>query len=76
MICIYNLSRIGHADAYEGLTVTFISGRTPELFLKDDSGSVVEKINLSSYTTDALHALMTEKGFQKKVTGSKSRTHA
>ena len=62
----------GHADSYEGLTINFISGRTPELFLKDDTGKVIEQINLSEYSTDQLHALMTEKGFQRKPQGAKS----
>lgn len=37
----------GHVDAYPDLKVTFIPGRTPELFIKDDAGELVEKIDLS-----------------------------
>jgi hypothetical protein len=37
----------GHADTYENLKVTFISGRNPELYLKDDDGNEIESIDLS-----------------------------
>ena len=55
----------GHADAYDGLKITFISGRTPELFLFDETGKEVEKIDLSHMKTDQLHELMKTKGFTR-----------
>jgi hypothetical protein len=50
--------------------VTFIRGRNPELFIRDENGKEVEKIDLSRYTTDDLHKLMVQKGFERKVVGS------
>jgi hypothetical protein len=44
---LYLFIYIGHADAYEGLNVKFISGRSPELFIKDENGADIEKIDLS-----------------------------
>eukprot|EP00981_Chlorochromonas_danica_P002948 scaffold601_cov170-Ochromonas_danica.AAC.9 len=41
------LKEPGHADAYENLKVTFIFGRNPDLFIKDDDGKVIETIDLS-----------------------------
>ena len=66
------LKEQGHADAYNELKVTFISGRTPELFLKDDSGTLLETIALSKYTTDELHDLMIKKGLTRKIVGTSS----
>jgi hypothetical protein len=54
------------------LKVSFVSGRTPELFIKDDSGSLLETINLSKYSTDELHELMIKKGLTRKIVGASS----
>ena len=67
------LKENGHADAYPQLKVTFIPGRTPELFIKDDSGNEVEKIDLSHMSTDEIHQLMVNKGFERSPKG---RTNA
>ena len=64
------LKEPGHADAYHNLKVTFIAGRTPELFLYDGTGKQTEKIDLSGKTTDQLHKLMVEKGFERKAAGT------
>jgi hypothetical protein len=64
------LKESGHADAYEGLKVTFISGRTPELFIRDEAGNEKERIDLSKMTTPELHELMVSKGFERKPKGS------
>jgi len=64
------LKEPGHADAYRDLKVTFIAGKTPELFLYDGSGTQTEKIDLSGKTADQLHALMLEKGFDRKPSGT------
>lgn len=37
----------GHADSYMNLKVTFIHGKNPDLFIKNDSGEVIEKVDLS-----------------------------
>jgi gamma-glutamylcyclotransferase (GGCT)/AIG2-like uncharacterized protein YtfP len=39
------LKEKGHADAYPALKVTFIPGRTPELFIRDDAGAELERID-------------------------------
>lgn len=61
----------GHADAYEALKITFVSGKVPTLHIKED-GNTIEKIDLSSYSTDGIHTLLTTKGFERKVVGSSS----
>ena len=55
----------GHADAYDGLKITFIAGRTPELFLFDETGKEIDKIDLSRMKTGQLHELMKTKGFTR-----------
>jgi len=62
----------GHVEEYEGVTVSWISGHTPELTLLDDNGEVVETIKLAPYTTDGLHELLEEKGFKSKKASSRS----
>lgn len=49
------------AHAFSNLQITFIPGRMPELILYDASDKEVERINLETYTYDALHKLMLEK---------------
>ena len=46
--------------------MTFLHGRIPTLYLKDDNGSTLETIDLSSYSTTQLHQLMVQKGLKKK----------
>lgn len=38
----------GHVDQYEGVTVNFIPGRTPELVIFDDDDKEVERVSSSS----------------------------
>lgn len=67
----------GHADAYENLKVTFIFGRNPDLHIKDDSGKVVETIDLSPFKTEDIHKLLLKKGFERKaVSTSHLRTQS
>lgn len=61
------LKEPGNADSYEGLTIKWIRGRNPDLYLYDDQGKVTETIDLSSLSTKAIHQLMLDKGFVKKV---------
>lgn len=61
----------GHADSYDRLKVTFIPGRTPELFLYDAGNNEIEKIDLSHMKTADLHQLMVSKGFERKPQGAK-----
>jgi hypothetical protein len=61
----------GHADSYDRLQITFISGRTPELFLYDAGNNEIEKIDLSHMKTEQLHQLMVSKGFERKPQGAK-----
>ena len=64
------LKEAGHADAYfPKLKVSFIQGRNPELFLKDDLGNALETIDISRHTTEGLHQLMVSKGFERNVKG-------
>lgn len=48
------------------------AGRPPELFIRDDEGKLIEKIDLSKFKTEEIHALMVSKGFSRKVTGGKA----
>ncbi len=54
------------------MKITFISGRAPELTIKDDNDNIIEVIDLSKYSTDELHDLMIKKGFERKLVGAKS----
>ena len=56
----------GHADSYEGLKVNFIPGKPPELVcFKGDAE--VERVDLSSFSTEKIHVMVQERGFRKKV---------
>ena len=57
----------GHADAYEGLTIDYVRGKPPHLIMLDDAGAETERIDLKDYTTEGLHELMREKGFERGV---------
>jgi hypothetical protein len=61
------LKEPGNADSYDKLSVTWIRGRNPDLHIYDDAGALVEKIDLAPYSAAALHELLIEKGFTKKV---------
>jgi len=51
-------------DVYNKLTVRYISGHNPDLFILDTNGDAIEQIDLIQYKTlDELHALMKSKGF-------------
>ena len=41
------LLQSGQADSYNNLKITFIQGRNPDLLVKDDSGNLIERIDLS-----------------------------
>ena len=57
----------GHAEEYEGLSITWIPGHTPELTVMNDEGEVLDTVKLAPYTTDGLHELLESKGFMRKV---------
>ncbi len=56
-----------HAAEYADLTVKFVPGKTPELFVYADNGTLTDgPIDLTKYPgLDELHALLEKKGFQK-----------
>jgi Sep15/SelM redox domain len=66
------LKEKGHADAYPQLKVTYIAGRTPELFIRDDKGNEIDKIDLSHMSTEEIHKLMVDKGFERSPKGVSS----
>jgi len=70
------LKEKGHADAYPALKVTFIPGRTPELFIRDEAGAELERIDLSHMSTDEIHKLMIDKGFERSPRGASSLNDA
>jgi hypothetical protein len=57
------LRESGHIDAYEGLSVKYVPGKPPVLFLFDENNVQVEKINLKPLTTEQIHELVQSKGF-------------
>ena len=61
----------GHADAYEGLEITWKSGKVPSLTITQDNGNT-EVIDLSNLTTTEIHDMLSEKGFERKFAGTKS----
>jgi len=57
----------GHADQYEGLKVNFIPGHSPELVCWRNEVEV-ERVDLTQgQTTEQLHTLVQDRGFQKKA---------
>ena len=50
------LKEPGHADAYEGLKITFIHGENPRLLIKDDKGATTETIELAKVSAAAVAA--------------------
>ena len=60
----------GHADSYEDLKITWKHGSSPLLILTNkESGKEEERINLERMSTDELHRLMKDKGFEHKAKG-------
>ena len=53
------------ATSYEGVEITWIRGRSPEMTIKRD-GEKVETINLSPYTEEKLHALFARKSLKRR----------
>ncbi|GMI20513.1 hypothetical protein TeGR_g5059, partial [Tetraparma gracilis] len=54
-----------HASSYPDLTVTYVKGRKPELFVYDD-GVQIEKVSLVDFqSVGAIHDLMKSKGFAR-----------
>jgi Sep15/SelM redox domain len=51
-------------SGYAGITVKFISGHNPELFIFDDAGLEIEKIDLTPYSLPDLHSLVRVLGFR------------
>ena len=54
------------ATSYEGVTITWIRGRTPTLTIKRD-GDEQDSIDLSPFNEEKLHALFVSKGLVRKV---------
>lgn len=46
--------------------VKWIGGRNPDLFLYSDDGDLLETIDLSPYSTQEIHDLLSQKGFARK----------
>lgn len=56
----------GEAETYEGISIEWIRGAKPVLTIYED-GVKREDVQLADYNSrDALHALMKDKGFEKK----------
>jgi len=56
----------GHADTYKGLKVNFIPHHNPDLVFFDQHGQELERLDLGRFTSDQIHDLMQQKGFQRK----------
>ena len=54
------------ATSYEGVTITWIRGRTPTLTIKRD-GDEQDSIDLSPFNEEKLHALFVSKGLVRKL---------
>jgi hypothetical protein len=52
-----------HAQSYENLEIKYISGRNPDLVIFNDNGMLLERIDLTQYSSiEDMHALMIDKG--------------
>ncbi len=47
-VIVFNSEQPGHADSYVNLKVSFVAGKVPQLFIRDDSGNLMEKVDLAS----------------------------
>lgn len=63
----------GGIDEYQSVTLEWIRGADPTLFMYDAHGAVVEKIKLAKYNLAALHGLFSSK-FKKKGTARSLNT--
>lgn len=62
------LTQDGNIDLYNDVDINWSPGAKPVLVIKEDNGDEIERIDLSPFSTEELHALMAEKGFTKKET--------
>lgn len=60
------LRESGNADSYQNLEIKWIPGRIPELFIYEDDGKLNEKIDLAPLTTEGIHQILRNRGFEKK----------
>lgn len=61
----------GHADTYKALKINFIPGHNPDLVLFDQHGEEQERLDMAPYSSDELHKMMQDHGFQRKKSGSR-----
>ena len=54
----------GHATSYENVSINWSPGASPTLEIMHDDGNV-EKLDITDFTTEALHELLVSKGFMK-----------
>ena len=60
------LKEPGHADSYgDYVNIDWKPGFAPVLYFKDDNGNVLEKVDLAPFTTDQIHALLADRGFER-----------
>lgn len=57
----------GGAGVYKDLKITWKQGSKPVLYLKNDDGTLLEEIALSSMKHSELHYLMKKKGFEERA---------
>lgn len=58
--------KLGEAEEYENVEVTYVSGKKAILTIFDDDQEI-DRIALSEYKTrEELHEMMVKKGFKKK----------
>jgi len=56
----------GHADAYDGLKINYIPGKSPELVCFKN-GEEVERVDLTQgQSTEKLHVMVQDRGLKKK----------
>lgn len=57
--------RHDHADLYPELKVVFVSGAIPELYIRDDDGTLLDQFRIDHLSTQEIHNLLQEKGLRK-----------
>ncbi|GAX82105.1 hypothetical protein CEUSTIGMA_g9533.t1 [Chlamydomonas eustigma] len=60
------LKEVVEAGEYPGVTVNFIPGRVPELYLYDADGKEVDKMFIERLSFAELNTLVRSKGFRRK----------
>ena len=59
------LKEDGHASSYADVNIVWVGGASPSVKITNDDGSVDGPIDITGFSTESLHDLLTSRGFKK-----------